>query len=196
MCLGLHLVALLFTHETDGRFHQITDDLFNIAANIAHFGKLGGLNLDERGAGKLGQTTGDFRLANAGWSDHQNVFWHDLFAHLAFQLLATPAIAQSDGHGALGVVLADDEAVKLGDDFTGRKITHDYNPVCHCLMNSNGCSSMITLSVRLSRMIISARTSKNSAKATVIFVGSFAASKKPIRAAMVSAIEFTMLSPK
>jgi len=33
--------------------------------------------------------------------------------------LAAPAVAQSDGDGALGVVLADDEAVQLGDDFAG-----------------------------------------------------------------------------
>src|SRR5690606_41033231 len=37
------------------------------------------------------------------------------------QLLAAPAVAQGDGDGALGVGLADDVAVELGDDLAGRQ---------------------------------------------------------------------------
>jgi hypothetical protein len=37
-------------------------------------------------------------------------------AQLFVDLLAPPAVAQRDGHGALGVVLADDVAVEFGDD--------------------------------------------------------------------------------
>jgi hypothetical protein len=36
--------------------------------------------------------------------------------------LATPAIAQCDGNGTLGVVLADDIFVELGNDLPGREI--------------------------------------------------------------------------
>jgi hypothetical protein len=43
----------------------------------------------------------------------------------SFELLAAPAVAQRDRHGALGVVLADDEAVEFGNDFAGRKCRHD-----------------------------------------------------------------------
>ena len=42
------------------------------------------------------------------------------------ELLAAPAVAQRDGDGALGVVLADDVAVELGDDLAGRKGGHDW----------------------------------------------------------------------
>jgi len=44
----------------------------------------------------------------------------DLRAQLLVHLLAAPTVAQRDGHGALGALLADDEAVKFGDDFLGR----------------------------------------------------------------------------
>jgi hypothetical protein len=44
-----------------------------------------------------------------------------------FELLAAPAVAQGDGDGALGVLLADDEAVEFRDDFAGRKCTLPWN---------------------------------------------------------------------
>ena len=37
----------------------------------------------------------------------------------AFEPQAAPAVAQSDGDGALGVLLANDEAVELGNDLAG-----------------------------------------------------------------------------
>ena len=43
----------------------------------------------------------------------------------AFELLAAPAVAQRDGDGALGVVLADDVAVEFGDDLAGGESVHD-----------------------------------------------------------------------
>src|SRR5690606_36432732 len=63
-------------------------------------------------------------LADAGRPDHQDVLRHHLFAHLAVELLAAPAVAQGDGHGALGVLLADDVAVELGNDLAGGKSGH------------------------------------------------------------------------
>ncbi|MEA2935353.1 MAG: ATP-dependent HslUV protease ATP-binding subunit HslU, partial [Variibacter sp.] len=39
-------------------------------------------------------------------------------------LLAAPAVPERDGDGALGIGLADDEAVELGDDFTRRESGH------------------------------------------------------------------------
>ncbi len=121
MRLGLHILAALFTHQRDGNLDQIADDLLHVAADIADFGELGRFHLDERCTSEPpGETAGNLRLADAGRSDHQYVLRHDLFAHLAFELLAAPAIAQRNGDGALGVVLADNEAVEFRDDFTGR----------------------------------------------------------------------------
>ena len=40
------------------------------------------------------------------------------------ELLAAPAVAQRDGDGALGVVLADDVAVELGDDLARGEVGH------------------------------------------------------------------------
>jgi len=39
-------------------------------------------------------------------------------------LLAPPPIAQGDGDGAFRIGLADDEAIKLGNDFAGREMGH------------------------------------------------------------------------
>ena len=43
---------------------------------------------------------------------------------LLVELLPAPAVAQRDGDGALGVVLADDVAVELGDDFARGEVGH------------------------------------------------------------------------
>jgi len=124
MRLGLHLGALLFAHQTDADFDEIADDLLDVAADIADFGKLGGFDLDEGGAGKLGKAAGDFRLADAGGTDHQNVLGHDFVAQLGLELLATPAVAQRNRHGALGLMLADNIAIELGNDLAGGKSGH------------------------------------------------------------------------
>ncbi|ESW95109.1 hypothetical protein X769_30495 [Mesorhizobium sp. LSJC268A00] len=124
MGAGLDVLAHLLAHQADGDLDQIADDLLDIAADIADFGELGGLDLDERRTGESRQAARDLGLADAGRADHQDVLRHHLFAHLAFQLLAAPAIAQGNGHGALGVLLADDEAVEFRNDFTGREGGH------------------------------------------------------------------------
>ncbi len=68
---------------------------------------------------RRGQAAGDFGLAHARGADHEDVLRGDLVAQLVFDLLAAPAVAQGDGHGALGGRLADDVIVELGDDFLG-----------------------------------------------------------------------------
>jgi len=63
----------------------------------------------------------DLVFADAGRADHQDVLGHHLFAQLVVEPQAAPAVAQRDRDPRLGVVLADDEAVELGDDFAGEK---------------------------------------------------------------------------
>ena len=118
--LGLDFLALRVAHEADADLEQVADDLIDVAADIADLGELGGLDLDEGRIGELGEAAGDLGLADAGRADHQDVLGQDLLAHLAFELLAAPAVAERDRHGALRVALADDVAVELGDDLAGR----------------------------------------------------------------------------
>ena len=70
------------------------------------------------------QAAGDLGLADAGRPDHQDVLGHHLFAQGVVELLAPPAVAQRNGDGALGILLADDVTVELGNDFAGRKVGH------------------------------------------------------------------------
>ena len=58
-------------------------------------------------------------LPHARGANHEDVLRGDLVAQAAFDLLAAPAVAQRDGHGALGAGLAHDVVVQLGDDFLG-----------------------------------------------------------------------------
>ena len=100
----------------DRDLDEVADDLLDIAADIADLGELGRLDLEERRLREPRQAARDLGLAAAGRADHQDVLRQHLLAQLGGQLLAPPAVAQRDGDGALGVVLADDVAVELGDD--------------------------------------------------------------------------------
>jgi hypothetical protein len=114
--LGLDLFALGVAHEPDAGFEEIADDLVDVAADIADFGEFRRLDLDEGRTGKLGEAARDLGLADASWPDHQDVLGQNLLAQLIVELLAAPAVAQRNGDGALGVALADDVAVELGND--------------------------------------------------------------------------------
>ena len=116
---GAHLLHLGFTRLLDGHLGQVADDGVHVLAHIAHFGELGGLDLDEGSIGQLGQAAGDLGLAHARGANHEDVLRGDLVAQAAFDLLAAPAVAQRDGHSALGAGLAHDVVVQLGDDFLG-----------------------------------------------------------------------------
>ena len=118
---GLHVLALLLARQRDGDLDQVAHDLLDVAADIADLGELGRLDLEERRAGELGEPAGDFGLADAGRPDHQDVLRQHLLAQPVVELQPPPAVAQRDRDGALGVVLADDEAVELGNDFAGEK---------------------------------------------------------------------------
>ena len=105
--------------------NQVANDRFHIPADIADLGELGRLDLDERRLRQFGQTACDLGLTTAGGADGQNVLRLHLFTKRVLKLLATPAIAKSDRHGAFGVFLTDDEAVEFRDDFARGECGHD-----------------------------------------------------------------------
>ena len=114
----------MLAHQADGVLDQLADHALDVAAVVADLGVLGGLDLDERRAGERGQPAGDLGLADAGGADHEDVLGRDLLAHVVVELLPPPAVANGDGDGPLGVVLADDVAVELGNDLAGSQLTH------------------------------------------------------------------------
>ena len=117
----LHVLALALADLRDRDLDQIADDLLDVAPDIADFGEFGGFDLDERRAGKFCQPPRDLGLADAGRPDHQDVLRQHLFAQATGELQPPPAVAQGDRDGALGLALADDEAVEFGNDFAGEK---------------------------------------------------------------------------
>jgi len=110
--------------ELDGGIGQIADNGFNVTPDITHLGKLGGLNLDEGGVGETSQTTGDLCFADAGGTDHQNIFRCDFGTQFFIHLHAPPAVTQGNGNGALGGILSDNMFVQFLDDFSGSHFGH------------------------------------------------------------------------
>ena len=82
-----HLALFLLAGLLDADVDQVADDGVDVAADIADFGELGGLDLDEGRIGQLGQAARDLGLADAGRADHQDVLRRDLVA----QRLLRPA---------------------------------------------------------------------------------------------------------
>ena len=120
----LHVLALALARLRDRDLDQVAHDLLDVAADIADLGELGRLDLEERRAGELGEPARNLGLADAGRADHQDVLGQHLLAQLVVELQPPPAVAQRDRDRALGVGLADDEAVELGDDFAGGEVGH------------------------------------------------------------------------
>lgn len=121
---GLHILAHPGAGLDDGRIHQIADDAVHVAADIAHLGELRGLDLQEGRLGQPGQTARDLGLPDAGRADHQDVLGIDFVAQVVGQLLPPPAVAERHRHGALRLLLADDEAVELRDDLARGQVGH------------------------------------------------------------------------
>ena len=114
--LVLDLVALLRADHVHGELDEIADHRLDVAADVADFGELRRLDLDERRMREPRQPARDLGLADAGRPDHQDVLRRDFFGHLAREPLTPHAVAQRDRDGALGLGLADDVLVQLGDD--------------------------------------------------------------------------------
>src|SRR4030095_10709738 len=87
-------------------------------------GELGGLDFEERRARELGEAARNLGLADAGRPDHQDVLGQHLLAQPIIELEATPAIAQRDRDRTLGIALADNVAVELGNNLAGREFGH------------------------------------------------------------------------
>ena len=114
-----HPLGVLALDQADGGLHQVADDALHVAAHVAHLGELGGLHLHKGRVHQLGQAAGDLGLAHAGGADHQYVLRRDLLPDVLRQLGTAIAVAQGHGHGALGVVLADDVAIQFANDLAG-----------------------------------------------------------------------------
>ena len=112
-------VGLFGLDHADGDFEEVADHGFDIAADVADFGVLGGFDFDEGGLGEVGEAAGDFGFADAGGADHEDVFGDDGLGQGCGELLAAPAVSDGDGDGAFGGGLADDVLVELGDDLLG-----------------------------------------------------------------------------
>ena len=122
--LRFHLRFCLIAHHLHGRIGQIAHDLLDILADVADFRELGRLDLDERRVGQIRETPRDFGFADAGRTDHEDIFRRHFIAQRRFELHAPPAIAQRDRDRALGRVLADDVAIEFGNDFARRQFGH------------------------------------------------------------------------
>ena len=107
--LLLHVLYPLLADHADGGLCQIPDDGLHVPAHIAHLGKLGGLNLDERRVHQLCQAAGNLGLAHAGGADHEDVLRHDVILHAGIvQLPAAPAVPEGNSHCPLCLLLAYD----------------------------------------------------------------------------------------
>ena len=112
--LGFHGFLAAGLHAVHALLGQVAHHAFHVAAHVAHFGELAGFHFHKGRIGEVGQAAGNFGFAHAGGPNHEDVVGHDFGLHVGRGVQAAPAVAQGNGHVALGLVLADDVLVKLG----------------------------------------------------------------------------------
>src|SRR3546814_19863817 len=94
--------------QEDGDFRQVTDDLLDVAADVADFGELRRLDLDEGRLRQLGESAGDPGLADAGRADPQDVLRQNLVAAIPREVLDRKSV----GTGKWGAVRVDSGVVR------------------------------------------------------------------------------------
>ncbi len=117
-----HLVQFFFADHVDGGFHQVAHHRFHVAADITHFGVLRSFDFYEWATRQPRQPARNFRLAHAGWPDHQNILRQHVFRDLRRQFLPAHAIAQRHRHRALGRCLPHDVLIEFRHDFARRHV--------------------------------------------------------------------------
>jgi hypothetical protein len=115
--LELHFLELLRADHVHGQLDEVAHHGLDVSADIANLGELRRLDLDERRLRQSGEATRDLGLADAGWTDHQDVFRRHIVGQLRRKLLPAEPVPQGDGDGALGAGLPHDILVELGHDF-------------------------------------------------------------------------------
>src|SRR6266849_4479943 len=108
-------------HHVHRQLGQVSNHRLDVPTDVAHLGVLGGFDFQERSLRQLRQSAGHFGFPDAGGTDHDDVLRCHLVAELGRDVLPPPAVAERDGHGALGLLLTDDVEVQLGDDLGGRE---------------------------------------------------------------------------
>ena len=108
----------------DSDVGQVADDCIHILAHITNFGELGGFDLDEGGIRQTRQTAGNFGFPHASGTNHQDIFRCNFTTQRSIHHLPTPAVAQGNGHRALGLRLPDDVFIQFGNDVLGSQCLH------------------------------------------------------------------------
>ena len=109
----------LFAHHVDRYVDEVANHGFDVAADVADFGELAGFDFEERRTGQLRESACDFRFADAGRPNHEDVLGHHVFGHFGLELLAANAVAQGNCDGTFGVSLPDYVLVEFEYDFAG-----------------------------------------------------------------------------
>src|SRR5215467_14286542 len=117
----LHAGRHLRLDHVDRQLGQVADHRLDVATDVADLRVLGGLDLQERCLRELRQPARHLGLPDAGGPDHDDVLRRDFVAQLGRKVLPSPPVAQRDRHRALGLLLADDVTIELGDDLRGRE---------------------------------------------------------------------------
>ena len=116
-CSTAHFGHLSHTGLLHCNISQVANDGVHIFAHITYFSELGGFHFDEGSVSQTSQAPGNLGLAHTRGANHQNIFRRNFCSQAWLDLLATPAIAQGNGHSAFGLLLAHDVAVQFIDDF-------------------------------------------------------------------------------
>ena len=120
---------LLLTQHFYSSIGKVANDRLDVATHVANFGEFGGFDLDERRPRQFCETPRNFRLTDAGRSDHQNVLRRHFVAQRLIELHTPPTVAERNCDGAFGGILANDVFVQFVDDFARGHHGHGHESI-------------------------------------------------------------------
>ena len=128
---GLGRPCAAFPGRGDADFDEVADDLFDVAADIADLGEFRRFDLEERGAEPGSRR--EISVLPTPVGPIIGMFFGSTSRAVVSSCWRRQRLRKGDGDRALGVGLADDVAVELGDDLAGEKLVMVVvpGPGCH-----------------------------------------------------------------
>lgn len=122
MRIGIKVIEEILKKKSDGDIEKIEDDMIKIEEEIEKLGKFGGIKIEEGREWKIGKKERDLSFEKEGRKDNKDIIRNEILENMKLKMMEEKEIEKRNGKREIGVIMEDDEEVKIRKDLKGRKI--------------------------------------------------------------------------